>query len=346
MKRVPTMVFAAEVWTGSTGQGLADGFRKLGWAVQDIDLGRFIGDTGRSLLARAALRVTARWSWDAFRAALIEACELLRPDVFLVVKGMELDAALLAQVKQTGARLVNFYPDFHFSHPGLSYAAMKSYDLFITTKNFQIDWIHDNFENKRVEFVHHGYSSGVHMPIYNNIDENEYRRDILYIGNYSKYKEDWLAPVHAAFPAPRFQIIGYGWREAVAGRPLAAAVLGKGIIGHPFSQALQLAKINIAVHLGPHPSGWQDLVSTRTFEIPACGGFMLHIDNEEVRGLYKVGEEIDVFSTKEELVDKIGFYLARPELRRRMIARAYERCVPAYSYDARAAEIAAALGIG
>ena len=52
-----------------------------------------------------------------------------------------------------------------------------------------------------------------------------------------------------------------------------------------------------------------------------------------------LGEEIDVFSTPEELADKIRFYLARPELRAQMIERAYARAAPHYSYAARAKEI-------
>ena len=104
---------------------------------------------------------------------------------------------------------------------------------------------------------------------------------------------------------------------------------------------VQSSRINVAVHMGPiKPGGWEDLVSTRTFEIPACKGFMLHVDNEEIRSLFEVGEEIDVFANEDELVEKIAYYLARPGLRYRMIERAYARCVPAYGYDARAKVIA------
>ena len=66
---------------------------------------------------------------------------------------------------------------------------------------------------------------------------------------------------------------------------------------------------------------------------------MLHIDNAEVRSLFTPGEEIDVFATPDDLCEKIRYYLARPDERRAMIERAYARCVPAYSYDARAKAI-------
>ena len=36
-----------------------------------------------------------------------------------------------------------------------------------------------------------------------------------------------------------------------------------------------------------------DRTTTRTFEIPASGGFMLHERNEEVLSLYREGSEIN-----------------------------------------------------
>ncbi len=76
-------------------------------------------------------------------------------------------------------------------------------------------------------------------------------------------------------------------------------------------------------HGGPwRPCGaesWEDLVSTRTFDIPTCKGFMLHIDNPEVRELFEPGREIDLFASEDALIAKIEHYLARAMLRGEMI---------------------------
>ena len=66
---------------------------------------------------------------------------------------------------------------------------------------------------------------------------------------------------------------------------------------------------------------------------------MLHERNSEVLELYKENEEVACFDSVEELADKIDYYLAHPE-EREFIARAgHTRCVPAYSYDNRVAEL-------
>ena len=66
---------------------------------------------------------------------------------------------------------------------------------------------------------------------------------------------------------------------------------------------------------------------------------MLHERNSEVLDLYKENEEIACFDSAEELADKIDYYLAHPEERESIGRAGHARCVPAYSYDNRMAEI-------
>lgn len=195
-----------------------------------------------------------------------------------------------------------------------------------------------------VEWLHHGYSSQVHYPRVAEMSEADYVTDCQHVGIYSPYKAKWLIALKQALPDLHLTIIGDGWADAVKGTELETSYTGYPLFGDSYARALQSARINIAFHYGPcGPQGWADLVSTRTFEIPACKGFMLHVDNPEVRDLFDVGSEIDVFSTPEGLVEKVKFYLENPALRRAMVERAYERCVPAYSYDARADVISRAI---
>lgn len=113
------------------------------------------------------------------------------------------------------------------------------------------------------------------------------------------------------------------------------------VTGDLMAELIQSSRVNVAIHLGPAPDGSRDKVSTRTFEIPACKGFMLHEDNAEIRSLFEPGTEIDVFDTPEALYAKVEHYLARPDRRAEMIERAYRRAVPAYSYYERAEELMA-----
>lgn len=344
MKTVPCMVIAGEFWAGGSERGLAEGFRAAGWAVHEIDVGRFTGQWGRSVFSRGLQRVTNVWSFTAYADAIANACESLRPDVFMTIKGLNINAGLLDRIKRTGATTVLFYPDVDFEHRGVFLETLRKYDNFVTTKSFHRDFLLQHLRPEQISFVHHGYSSGLHQPPFTSMSESDYTVDILHVGNHSAYKEDWLALLAQAMPEAVMRIVGNNWNRGNVPVALRPALLGYGIVGIGYPREIQLARINVAVHYGPTASSWQDKVSTRTFEIPACRGFMLHVDNDEVRELFEPGVEIDVFSTPEELIDKTKYYLARPDLRRAMIERAWQRAVPAYSYDARAGEILATLG--
>lgn len=344
MSRNPVIVFAGKFWAGASGSGLSTGLRELGYAVQEVDQRDFGMQPGKNLFFRVFAKLDRALAAELYREKIINECRALKPDIFLTIKGVGVTTDLLQKIKETGARTVMYYPDFHFEHTGVSIDSFKEYDLFITTKSFQMPYLIDRLGNAQVAYVPHGYSASVHRPNYAHLSECGYRTDVLHAGNHSAYKQRWLETAAAALPELAFRLIGNRWRDAAGIGPLSRCDMPGERIGIAYAEAIQTARINVAVHMGATASGWQDLVSTRTFEIPACRGFMLHIDNDEVREFFEPGEEIDVFASPEELADKIRFYLARPELRAQMIDRAYQRCVPAYSYGARARQIAALLG--
>ena len=84
----------------------------------------------------------------------------------------------------------------------------------------------------------------------------------------------------------------------------------------------------------------RDLQTTRSIEIPACGGFMLAERTEEHQTLFEESKEADFFSTNEELLDKIRFYLANPDIRLKIALAGRERCEKSgYSHESTLSKI-------
>ncbi len=328
-------VIATEFWHGSTGAALAHGLRKCDWQVHEIDARLFFLEP-HSTLTKVASRLVRRPSIRSYNAAVLAAVDHVRPQAFLTVKGTWLEADTLRLLAERGVLCLNYYPDLHFEHQGLDRAILPLFDLVLTTKSFQVEYLQRLIGADRVAMLHHGYSDLIHLPRSAGLRERDYFADVTYVGNYSAYKEKWLTSIARRLPQAQLYIIGSRWEFAHDDR-LKRCALGHVLTGDFCSRAIQHSRINVAIHGGPAgPCGWQDLVSTRTFEIPACKGFMLHIDNAEVRCLFKPGREIDVFASEDGLIEKIEYYLPRATLRCDMIERAYRRCVPAYGYDARA----------
>ena len=338
-KRRPVMVFAGEFWAGASGSGLADGFRELGWLVQEVDGRDYIPRIGDRFALRVVSRLTRRMSLDMYINKLIDECRVLRPDVFMTIKGVGVTREVLEEIQASGTKTVMFYPDFHFDHDNVHVDSFGRFDLFATTKTFQIAWLESRLSSERVAYVPHAHSFSTHVPPYVTIGELGYQYDVLYAGSYSPYKQSWLEALVSLSKESTIGVMGSRWDDPAVRNTLKGIEFLGNRESVGYAEAIQRARINVAFHFGPTASGWQDLVSTRTFEIPACGGFMLHIDNDEVREFFEPGKEIDVFSSKEELKDKIKFYLANASLRERMKERAHAKCRAEHSYRNRAADI-------
>ncbi|HLF97415.1 MAG TPA: glycosyltransferase [Methylococcaceae bacterium] len=332
------IVFGSEMVSGSTEHGIADGFRKLGWDVHLCNPHRFLLQ-GQSAFGKACAAMQLPVAVRRYNRELAALAARLKPEVMFTVKGNYISRETLDAVRKQGVCTVNYYPDFRFGYKSVNRESFKGYSLFVTTKSFQVPCLAEELGQDRVRFLHHGYVSAVHYPPSSpHRDENI---DILYVGNHSQEKERWLTQVSDRFPDLLMRIYGNRWKECVKQGSLMQRIAGYAITGADYAGAVFNAKINLAVHMGcADVTNWEDLVSTRTFEIPACKGFMLHIDNPEVRELFSVGSEIDVFRDLDELCDRIEFYLPKVDLRREMAEKAYRRCVPAYSYDERARALA------
>lgn len=328
------VVAAGSFAQGASEAALGQGLREHGWLVEEVDSARHF--EARTLAERLERRVRALQFRARYNADILAACKRVQPDVMFTVKGTGISPNTLHRLASDGIVTINYFPDYHLSDVPLE--ALRAYAMVITTKSFQLEYLRDELSSRRVQFVHHGFSPLLHRP--RECEDGELTTDIAYVGNASPYKASVLMPLIDAFPAETVQIYGAGWEKYQKTR-LARAIVGHRVAPDFMAYVIGRARINLALHMGKTVSSkWEDLVSTRTFEIPACGGFMLHIDNDEVRSLFDVPSEIDVFHDVKELVAKTRYYLDHPAEREAIAARGHARAVPAYSYSARAREVA------
>ncbi|MCS7200797.1 MAG: glycosyltransferase [Patescibacteria group bacterium] len=75
----------------------------------------------------------------------------------------------------------------------------------------------------------------------------------------------------------------------------------------------------------------------KTFEIPACRGFLICNKGYQLDHFFEINKEIVVFESEEEMLEKIDFYLKNDKLREEIREAGYKRLISSnYSYIDRA----------
>lgn len=100
-------------------------------------------------------------------------------------------------------------------------------------------------------------------------------------------------------------------------------------------KVFHLSKINLNLTSKPIRTG----LPLRIWDILGAGGFLLTNYQSEIGEYFEIGKELEVFSSEEELLQKIGYYLEHQE-ERELIARCgYEKAKSMYSLKHRVQQI-------
>ena len=111
-------------------------------------------------------------------------------------------------------------------------------------------------------------------------------------------------------------------------------------LGRNFRMAMGGAKIAINLVRRANRDGHV----MRSFEIPACGSFMLAERTEEHLELFREGTEAAYFSSPEELVESVRNYLGNSQDREAVSAAGYNRVISGgNSYGHRLSELIASV---
>ncbi len=89
------------------------------------------------------------------------------------------------------------------------------------------------------------------------------------------------------------------------------------------------SRINLNISLRSIRSG----IPLRVLDIMACGGFVLSNRQPELEEYFRDGEELALFGSSDECVEKIEYYLAHEEERRAVAAAGRRRAEELFSYE-------------
>jgi len=296
--------------------------QESGYTVSVFERGAAVRRLCRYRLADRVLRRLAPplLAWYESRSFVETACKF-QPDLVVVVCGNLLTGEALDEIRaETSATLFHFHNEDFLNTRSTSRCmqdAAPHYDQCFTTKSFNVREMGKRGIN-RVTYVPHGYRNHCHFPVaVSRAELRRYGSSVVFVGTWEPPRAEILEHLEGY----DLRIWGNFWERLPRRSWLRHHVEGRAVYCAELSRVFNASEICLAFLRKVN----RDRHTSRTFEIPACGGFQVSERTDEVLTFFEEGKEIECFSSEEELKDKITYYLAHDTQRRRIAAAGFER---------------------
>ncbi len=336
------LLVVKENWLGNTGLSAFNAFVRLGTWASAVSETDYIPGQWKGFTAKLFSRLVRPELVREFNRALLHEATVVRPHLFLAVKGTFVLPETIKALRRSGVASYCFYPDVSFLTHGRNLPlVLPEYDWIFTTKSFGPKDLEQRLGITRSSFLPHAYDPQVHVPRRPIAEMLEFLgADVSFVGGWSPKKERLLEGLVERRPHLKVRIWGNSWNRLAAGSALRQFTEFKPIYGLGYASVIACSKINLGLlHEQVRGASSGDLITSRTFHIPACGGLLLHERTTDLLKIFRDGESCVGFDGLDELVAKVDELLV-DEARRKAIAEAGRRVVAAaHSWDHRARTI-------
>lgn len=255
------------------------------------------------------------------------------PDIVLVLKGEKLEKGIIEKISDAGIKTANYIMDDPLGIYGnTKLENIQEYDNF---------FVFDPFYVKKIKET--GYKNAYYLPCATNpelyteqitLKKREYRQDFSFIGTYHKNREEVLSELSQE----DMKIWGYNWNksELLKNNFQNEPLHGTKNINHTkkICRIFNETKINMNVHF----THSRESVNIRTFDIPATKSFMLTDYFKEIPNLFRKNE-IATYKDKDELTEKVDYYLDNEEERHKISLAGYKRVIKEHTIYHRMKEL-------
>jgi spore maturation protein CgeB len=249
-----------------------------------------------------------------FNYDLLQRNRLFRPDVIIITQGLYVRPNILRKIKLTqNPVLINYATDDPFnsaiSTTDLT-ACIPIYDFYACTKRRIIQDI-KNCGCKSVEFIPFGFDPAEHYfhALKDKSDHIQFSSEILFIGGADKDRIPIIRKIMQELNI-NLHLYGIYWNRD--------KFLKKYYHGFAYNENFRKAHSGTKIGLCLVRKANRDGHSMRSFEIPACGTFLLAERTEEHQEFFTENRDAVFFKDSLELIDKIYYYLKHESFRKKI----------------------------
>lgn len=343
MKKNPRIIISYFFGSNSIplGMSCARALQALGYEVSCFNSGitspmeRSVFKPVNKILCNLGLKqidisANSRWNNQNFRQNLLEKTVVeFKPDILFVIRGHGFDGEFLKYLK--GKYSINKIVGWWVKGP-------KWFDLMLSEAKFYDHFFCIHKEGyKKEDNIHYFPALAVDDILYRRSPENlqaQYAHDIVFVGGWTKKRQNILKEL-TGYP---IAIYGSKWtRKNIFNYRLLNLIKDDGIWGEELVKLYNNARIALNI------SQWDTAVfsglNLRIFDIPACGAFLLTDYSDDIREYFKLGEEIETFSTTDELKDKLTYYLKNGAERERIALNGHRKILSLGTYKDKMGEL-------
>jgi spore maturation protein CgeB len=292
--------------------------RSLGFEAELVDHRRAWGPS--RLLNALSYRVAGRHPTRlrAFGAEVLDAASRLRPTVAIVTGISAPDARTVRELREFGARVVNFLTDDPWNprnDAGFFRDALLEYDAVLSPRRANLGEL-ERHGCRGVAYLPFAYNPDVHFPEppVSADDHARFDCDVAIVGG----ADEDRVPLATALARSglRLRLFGGYWDRW----PQTRSLHGGFAVGRDLRMAVAGATVNVCMVRRANRDGH----SMRSLEIPAMGGSIVAEDTSEHRELYG-DAPVRYFTSAAEMVAQARSLCADPAGARDAAARLSKR---------------------
>lgn len=281
-----------------------------------------------SLLEKISFRLAAGPMVDRLNKDLLQIAASQRPDVLWADKLLSLRPQTLNRMRVMRIATVSYMIDNPFGtrqDPGwrLYMKDIPHYDLHVVQRDKNILDYRQRGARDVIK-IQTAYEPTIHFPPPPEWSDSDRNREISFIG--TPY-DDRSATLQKLSELNGFDVVISGnanvWKRELGPEPFARLYREGELFQQQYREAIWRSKINLSFITHAN----QDEFVHKSFEIAACGGFLLAERSKGHLERFQEDEEAVFFSSFDELVQKIRRYLPDEDARTRIAAAGQARAL-------------------
>jgi spore maturation protein CgeB len=306
--------------------------QKMGYAVIPFDFYQY---QAKGLEGKIQFHFGWGRNVDKLNHDFIQVALQQKPDLIWVDKGLYIKASTLQFIKKNlNTKISHLVPDDPFGYNrkgwGIFYNAIPYYDLHFVKRPYNIPEYKQLGATKVFEYDH-SFDPLVHKPMILTQEEyKKYHANVGFIGTCETHRANTI--LYLIENGIAVSIWGKYWNRYKHWNKLKPFYRGGEIHGEEYAKVL--SGIDIALHFLRKAN--RDAQDSRTFEIPACGAFMLAEKTYKHEQFFKADEEAVFFENNQELLQKVIYYQKNDVERKKIAENGYLRCLKSgYDHESR-----------